>query len=102
MRKSLLDEVSRLSSDIEIHAGSSGSLHFCINRPSDNVPRRQGPKGVILGHEFATICINQDTSFTSDRLGNEKRPRFRMKKTGRMELNEFHDCDCLSLLPSPR
>src|ERR1700720_101954 len=62
----------------------------------------RGAKGMIFSHEFATICINQNTSFTSDRLGNEKRSGFRMKKTGWMELNEFHVGDCRSRSPCHR
>src|SRR4029077_20316333 len=44
VRKTLLNEVCRFPSDIEIHAGRTGTLHFCIDGPSDNVAGRQSPQ----------------------------------------------------------
>src|ERR1700745_4255497 len=102
VRKTFLNEVCRFPSDIKTHARRTGTLHFCIDGPSDNIARRQSSQAVIFGHELTTIRINQDTTLTSDRLCDEKRPGLRMKKAGRMKLNEFHVGDCRSRSPCHR
>ena len=90
VREVLPDERRSPGPDVEIDAILPGPLHLRVDRPRDDVPRREFLHRVGPLHEPAPAAVQEDRPLAADRLGDEERLGERVVETGGVELDEFH------------
>src|SRR5579883_934472 len=88
--KTFDNKPGRLVRDIEQDVIRSALLHLAIDGPSDNVPRSQGFKRMILIHELEAAHGFKNATLASNGFTDEEGFGFGMIETRGMELNELH------------
>src|SRR4030095_1868769 len=73
IRKMSLDEIGPPVRDIQADAIQALFFHLEIDRPCDDIARRQLCPGIVLGHESGAVGGLGQTPLASGRLRREER-----------------------------
>ena len=68
----------------------AGAFHLGVDRPGDDIARRQRAFRVRLRHEILALAIAQNSALAAHGFGNQEGGRLRMKEAGGMKLDELH------------
>ena len=79
IREVLNDKVSRLMTDIQVHAVSAQSLHFIVDCASDYVARRKIATLIKFVHKAGTVGVAEVCAFAAQRFCNQKVTCLRVK-----------------------
>ena len=102
MREPLLQLVRTEVSHIEISARFTALLHLGVDRPRNNVARRQAGETMVFLHECGAVAQFEDSAFAANRLADQERLCRRMEQRGGMKLDELHVCHHRAGTPTHR
>ena len=89
VREALLEPLAALMRDIEKHVLVAALLHLPVDRPGDDVARRELAPRIVAFHERFAVQIPENRPFPAQRLGDEKRFRLGMIEARGMKLHEL-------------
>ncbi|CAI8760512.1 hypothetical protein EMIT051CA3_10753 [Pseudomonas chlororaphis] len=88
-REVAFDKGFRLVADVQVHAIDTQALHFMVDGPGDDIPRRQFGTRVETRHEAFTVGQLQERALAAQGLGDQETLGLRMVEAGRVELVEL-------------
>jgi hypothetical protein len=84
---------------IEPYVVEAALLHLEVDRPGDDVARRQLQARVVRRHEARPVWQGQVRAFAAERLGDQEAALSGVIQAGRVELDELHVRDPTARAP---